>query len=138
MPKAAVMQAERDGGERDGDAGGPVMDAEDFVGDGEGPVDERRFFKEGDAVEVRGDPVAGGEHVVGDLGFDGVDVVHERRRRDDGAEVDGRSKEPNYEKNAAAGQNPIASGWPFDCRLGTELIFHRLIQRNNVMRPQRW
>ncbi len=63
--------------------------AEDLIGEGDGPVNERGLFEIRHAVEARCHPIAGGKHVAGDLSLHGVDIVHERRRRDDAAQVDG-------------------------------------------------
>ena len=69
------------------------MHAENFVGERDGPIDERRLFEIGDAVEARGYPIAGDEHVARDLRLHGVNVVHERRRRNDAADINRSGEE---------------------------------------------
>ncbi len=84
---------EGDGRKRDGDTRGPIGNAEYFIGEGDGPINERGLFEIGDAVDARRDPIAGGEHISRDLSLHRVDVVHERGRRNDAAEVDGGGEE---------------------------------------------
>ncbi len=62
---------------------GPVVDAEDAVRNRDHPVIERRLFEIGDAVEPRGDPVSGKQHVAGSLGLNRIDIVHQMRRAAD-------------------------------------------------------
>jgi hypothetical protein len=62
--------------------------SENFVTERDGPVEERRLFEIGDAVEASGYPIAGDEHVARDLRLHGVNVVHERRRRNDATHID--------------------------------------------------
>ena len=65
------------------------MDTEDFEGDGDRPVHERRLLKIRDAVETSCYPVAGCQHRARDLRLHGVDVVHQGRRRQDTTQVNG-------------------------------------------------
>ncbi len=78
-----------------GNAGGPVGCAEDFIGLGDHPVDERRFFKIRNAVQPGGHPIAGRQHVARDLRLHRVHIVHQRRRRNHAARVDRGGNEQN-------------------------------------------
>ena len=75
--------AEQDRAQGDGNARGPVVHAEDLEADGDHPVIERRLLEVGYAVEPRRNPVAGFEHIPGDGGLYGVNVIHQSRRADD-------------------------------------------------------
>ncbi len=88
--------AEQDREQRHGEPRGPVMHAEEGEGNGDGPVFEGRFLEVFDAIEARRHPVAGSEHVAGDLGLHSVHVVHQRRRADYGDKKYGGRKE-NYD-----------------------------------------
>ena len=63
---------QREGGEgeeEDGDAGGPVLVAEELEGGGKGPGIEGGLFEEEMAVEVGGGPVAALDHLAGNGGL---------------------------------------------------------------------
>ena len=64
-------------GERDGDACGPVVRAEEAHGAGGEPIHERRLVEETEAVDGGGDEVVALEHLAGDLDVNGVDVVQQ-------------------------------------------------------------
>ena len=85
------------------------MDAEYFISDRDHPVDERRFFEIGDSIQARRNPVTGTEHVSRDLRLHRIDVVHQRRRRQNAAEIDRRGKKYNYPKELIAAYNPAVS-----------------------------
>jgi hypothetical protein len=70
------------------------MKSENLVGDGDQPVVEGRLVEVGEAVDVRGDPVTGFDHVTCDLRLHGIHVVNQRRRRNDAAQIDrGRAQQ---------------------------------------------
>ena len=71
------------------------MDAEHLERGRDHPVLERRFFEVGDSVQAGRHPVAGIEHVAGDLRLDRVHVVHERGRADDAAQKNDRRDQKN-------------------------------------------
>jgi len=60
------------------------------------------LYAESAAIEAGGDPVAGLEHVVGDLGLYGVHVVHEGGRADHAAGEDEEGDE-GYDEVIAHG-----------------------------------
>jgi len=95
-------KGEADGGENDGEADDDVRDVKHFVEAGDEPVEQGSFFEIGDAVEAHGDEVMGGEHGASHLSVDGVDVVHEGRRGDHAAEVDGSGEEEDEEIDEVA------------------------------------
>ena len=78
------------------------MDPEDGERTGNEPVVERRFFQIRHTVEARRDPIPGLKHVTGDLCLDGINVVHQRRRRNDASQVDGSGDEQNGQVDAPA------------------------------------
>jgi len=57
--------------------------AKDLVRRRHDPVDERRFFEVGDAVQAGSHPVPALEHVAGDLRLHSVDIIHQVRRAED-------------------------------------------------------
>ena len=72
------------------------MNAKDFIGKRHRPVNERRFLEIGHTVQTRGHPIAGLQHVAGDLRLHRIHVVHERGRRYDAADENhGREKDDN-------------------------------------------
>src|ERR1700722_5770069 len=64
------------------------MHSENLVENGNQPIDERSFFEAGDAVQAHRHPIAGSEHGPADLPMHSVYIIHERRRRNDAAQVD--------------------------------------------------
>ncbi len=96
-------------GEVDGEGGGAGVavacgadGSEEAQADGGDPVGEGRFFEVADAVDVEGDPVAGGEHGLGGLSVGGVGVVEQGRIVEGGDEDD----EPEAEKDEEMIQPP--------------------------------
>ena len=85
-----------------GAAVGRVRGGEELEADGGDPVGEGRLFEVADAVDVEGDPVAGGEHGLGGLGVGGVGVVEQWRGGDGGDEDD----EPEAEEDEDVGAGP--------------------------------
>ena len=83
VAKAAVRTRECNGGQGDGDARGPIVDAKNLVGPRHCPIDKRGLFEIGDAVQTSRNPVAGLQHVPRNLRLHRVHIVHERRRRND-------------------------------------------------------
>ena len=77
-------------GYRYGNAGRPVEGAEDPVRNGNQPINQRRFFEIDHAIEARRDPIPRRQHIACDLRLHGVDIVHERRRGKNTAQIDGR------------------------------------------------
>ena len=53
-------------------------------------------------------------------------------------EIDRRREETDKQENASTVYEPIVDICLLDWWIGAELIFHRLIQRNKVIKPQRW
>ena len=144
-PSAEGRREEREADRRQdhGEARRPVVNAEEPVGAGDHPVEERGLFKVGDSIEARGHPVAGGEHIAGDLRLHRVDVVHQRRRREDAAEVDRRGEERHQQEAPVLFQSlAVSSCLPdfssFEAREGADWIFHRFIHRNSMTRPHKW
>ncbi len=88
--------AEQNREQRHGQPRGPVVHAENGEGNGNAPIFERRLLEVFDAIEARRNPIARSEHVAGNLGLHGVDVVHQRRRTDYGNEID-RGRKENYD-----------------------------------------
>ena len=86
---------ERHRGEHHGNAGGPVVYAENAIANRHQPINERSFFEISDPVQACGDPIARGQHVARDLRLHGVDVIHQRRRGDHAADVNGACKQEN-------------------------------------------
>ena len=86
--------------QRNGDARRPIVSAENFVGERDRPVDERRFFQIRNAVEMRRHPVAGLQHVASDLRLHRIHIVHERGRRYNAAE-ENHGREENDDEFAA-------------------------------------
>ena len=127
--------------ECNGNARNPVMHAENFKGDGDHPVDERRLFEVGDAIQARRHPIARSQHIPSDLRLHRVDVVHQRWRGEDAAEINGRGEEDNNQKKLASAYSSTASACRCVCfpdvREGADLIFHRFIHRNRITRPHR-
>ena len=72
---------EAEHGQRVGQVGGKGVLAEDLVGAGDDPVGQRRLLDVADAVDLRGDQVAGFSHVLRGLGMGGIHVVQQRGRR---------------------------------------------------------
>ncbi len=68
-------QEEGQDAEGEGEACGPVVDAEEAHGAGGHPVHEGGLVEETDAVDGGSDEVVALEHLAGDLDVDGVDVV---------------------------------------------------------------
>jgi hypothetical protein len=90
--EAGRQPAQQHHAQRQRDARGPVMYAEDGVANCHRPVDERRLLQIRDAVQPRRHPVTRIQHVAGNLRLYGVDVVHQTRGTDNAAEVDGNGK----------------------------------------------
>ncbi len=63
---------EQGGGHGRRNAGSPVADAEDGVGEHLSPVEQDGLFQPGVVVEDRGHPVAAGQHLARDLGVAGL------------------------------------------------------------------
>ena len=115
MPNAVVSQASAMAARTIGNARGPVRRAEDLERPRDQPINERRFFEIGDAVQPRRHPVAGGEHVARDLRLHRVHVVHQRRRRNHAARIDRGGNQQNDQvevkafsivRRAGAGRHP--------------------------------
>ena len=70
-------QQQGEGEQGEGQAGGPVVWAEEVHGGGGQPVHQGGLVEEADAVDVGSDVVVAEEHLAGDLGVDGVDVVEQ-------------------------------------------------------------
>ena len=134
MPNAAVSQRESNTRERNRNACRPVMDAENFIGAGHQPINQRRLFKVRHAIQPRGYVVAGREHVAGNLRLDGVNVVLQVRRRDYAREVyQGRAEDDDQVEIA------IPSGCSC-CRVDDHVdccIRHLFIHWNRIINPQR-
>ena len=60
-----------------GEMDGEGVEAEDAEAEGDEPVGEGRFLKVANAVDVKGDEIAGGGHVTGGVGVGGVGVVEQ-------------------------------------------------------------
>ena len=103
--------------EGEGEAGGPVVNAEDVHGAGGHPVHQGRLVEEADAVDVGGDEVVALEHLAGDLDVDGVDVV-EQAGREEAAELE---HEPGEEEESDGAGVPAdrLGGFKGRCRLGS-------------------
>ncbi len=131
--KAISNKAQQHHGQRQGQARGPVVHAKNFIGDRHHPVDQRRFFQVGNAIQAGGDPVAGDKHVAGDLRLHGVHIVHEARRAGD----------TNKEDEASCGYNdPTWSSTVGTVSLGAgsmlpSATFHCFIHNNNTIRPHK-
>src|ERR1700730_18578864 len=100
------------------------MDAEDLVRRCDHPVYERRLLQISDAVEPRGDPVLGGQHVAGDLRLDRVHIVHNVRWAGDVYEENEGSYQyydPAVSRTSTIGMGGLASS-------DANSIFHRFIQ----------
>src|SRR5271169_2519060 len=82
------------------------MDAEELDGDGGAPVGERGFLEIADVVFVEGDPVVADEDLAAGVGVGGVNVVHERRGEEAGAE-DG---EPEEGEDEEGGEGALSGG----------------------------
>ena len=85
------------------------MDAEYLIGNRDHPIDKRRFLEIGHSIEARRNPVTGVEHISSDLRLHRIDVVHERRRREDTTEVDRSCEKYNDPKELAAAYNSAVS-----------------------------
>jgi len=93
--KSGRQQAKCDSGERNWDSGGPVVYAKYLVRKRHSPIHERRFFQVNNPVQASGDPIAGAKHVPGNLSLHGVDIVHQRRWRNDAAQIHSCSEQQN-------------------------------------------
>jgi len=85
--------AEQHRGERHRNPRYPIVRAEELETATDQPVNERRFFQVGDAVQPRRHPVARPQHVAGNLRLHGVHIVHQRGRRNHGAAIDRGSRQ---------------------------------------------
>jgi len=75
--EAGSEAGKSDGGERVRKAGSPIVMAEQEVRGSDHPIVHGGFFEVGDTIDARGDPVVRSQHVGGNLGLHGVDVVHQ-------------------------------------------------------------
>ena len=99
-------EEESEDAEGEGEAGGPVVDAEDVHGAGGHPVHEGRLVEEADAVDVGGDVVVAVQHLAGDLDVDGVDVVEQAG----GEEAADLEDEPGEDEDGDGAEAPAAGG----------------------------
>ena len=109
------------------------MRAEDLERAGDQPVDERRFFEIGDAVQPRRHPVAGGQHVARDLRLHRVHVVHQRGRRNHAARVNRGGDQQNDQvevKTLSIVRRAGSAG-------ALVWIRHFFIHRNRIINPHR-
>ena len=109
------------------------MDAEDAVRRRHHPVDQRRLFQVGDAIETSRDPVSRGQHVAGDLRLHGVHIVHQARRTDDAYEEDEASCGDNDPTSSSTSTKALAVA----ASSSAISIFHRFIQMNRTIRPHK-
>ena len=95
---------------RYGYARGPIEGAENLVGDGNQPVNQRRFFEINNAVDARRDPIARGQHIAGDLRLHGVHIVHQRRRGENATQINrrGHQGDSQVDVNMLAGTGRAA------------------------------
>jgi len=96
------------------------MDSEDLVGSGNHPVDERRLFEIGHPIQARRDPIPGTEHIPGDLRLYCIHVIHQRRRRENAAQISGSREEPKNQKRLAAAYSSTASACFLNVRDGAD------------------
>ena len=99
-------EEESEDGEGEGEAGGPVVDAEEMHRAGGHPVEEGWLVEEADAVDVGGDVVVALHHLAGDLDVDGVDVVEQAG----GEEAADLEDEPGEDEDGEGAWAP-AAGW---------------------------
>ena len=78
---------------------GEGVEAEDAEAESDEPVGEWSFFEVADAVDVKGDEVAGKSHVAGSAGVGGVGVVEQWRSEERGKE----EKEPEGAEEGECG-----------------------------------
>ena len=69
------MEAKHEHGHGVGQVRGKGVLAKDLVASGDDPVRQRRLLSAADAVDLRGDEVAGFSHVLRGLGMGGIHVV---------------------------------------------------------------
>ena len=81
--KAISNKAQQHHSQRQRQSCSPVMHAKDFVGSRHHPINQRRFFQVGNAIQARGDIVTGNKHVAGDLRLHGIHIIHQARRAGD-------------------------------------------------------
>ena len=81
------------------------MDAKNPVENRHDPINEWRLFEVGDAVQPRGNPVAGLQHVARNLSLNCVHVVHQGRWRNDATQIDdcGNKQDGQVDAPALAG-----------------------------------
>ena len=106
------------------------MYAEDSKRAGHQPVNQRRLFQIGNAVETRRDVVSRCEHVACNLRLDGVDVVDQMRRADDAYEEDKAScgeDDPTTAKSSTSTSDT--------CSAAGSSTFQRFIHINNTISP---
>ncbi len=96
------------------------MHPKNFVASGNHPVDERRLFEIGHSVQARSDPIAGTEHIPGDLRLYCIHVIHQRRRRENAAQISGSREEPKNQKRLAAAYSSTASACFLNVRDGAD------------------
>ena len=77
--------------QRQRQARGPVVRAEDAHGAGGHPVHQRWLVEEADAVDGRRHVVVPPQHLAGDLGVDGVDVI-QQAGREEATDVEERAR----------------------------------------------
>ncbi len=92
---------EAEHGQRVGQMRGEGIFAEDLVTGGNYPIGQRGLLDVADAVDLRGDQVAGIDHVLGGLGMGGVNIVEQRGRKE-GCKLhggkDGCQKQPDSDR----------------------------------------
>src|SRR5215472_9693446 len=126
--------------QRNGDARRPIVSAKDFVGDGDRPINERRFLQIRNAVEMSGHPVAGSQHVASDLRLHRIHIIRERGRRNNAPDKN-HGREENDDVLAGIAQavaERLTSLLPAASRSNRVCMFHRLIHKNKVSKPHRW
>jgi hypothetical protein len=85
---AVAEEREQENGDGLREVGGEGVEAEESKAEGDEPVGKRSFFEIADAVDAKGDEVAGKGHVTGGAGVGGVGVVEQRWREECGKEDD--------------------------------------------------
>src|SRR6202041_459731 len=70
------------------EVGGEGVEAEEPEAESDQPVGQRRFFEVTDAVDMKGDEIAGEGHVARSAGVGGVGVIEQGRSEEGGEEED--------------------------------------------------